>query len=310
MAPLKQHRGYSLLELIMVMGLGATLTAAAVPQYLAGLDEARARGAAHHVSGQLQRARMEAVKRSAMVGVQFTQSVDGGYSYAVYLDGNRNGVLTRDIQRGIDPIIAVTERLSDQFPGVEFGAVPVRRRSIPAGRRLERSHPIGIGQYRQLLRRGHRDIRNDLHPRPARRAVRGLHLRRNRQDAHVETRFTNAAMETVMRDSSPDRRGARRLDAFEEHRIVSACVRPGHRARLIDVSSRGALIETNHRLLPARTSNSTSRTEPIARAFEDVSSGAPWSGCVRRGSAIAAPLRSIAICRGSLTNAGKLLPRR
>jgi hypothetical protein len=42
----------------------------------------------------------------------------------------------------------------------------------------------------------------------------------------------------------------RRLEAVEEHRIVSACVRPGHRARLIDVSAGGALIETNHRLLP------------------------------------------------------------
>ena len=48
----------------------------------------------------------------------------------------------------------------------------------------------------------------------------------------------------------PDRRGARRLDAFEEHRIVSACVRPGHRARVIDVSAGGALIETSLRLLP------------------------------------------------------------
>ena len=48
----------------------------------------------------------------------------------------------------------------------------------------------------------------------------------------------------------PDRRGMRRLEAFEEHRIVSACVRPGHRARLIDVSAGGALIETSHRLLP------------------------------------------------------------
>ena len=124
MAPLEGHRGYSLLELIMVMGLGATLTAAAVPQYLAGLDEARARGAAHHVSAQLQRARMEAVKRSAMVGVQFTSSADGGYGYAMYLDGNTNGVLTRDIQKGIDPVITVLERLSDQFPGVEFGAAP------------------------------------------------------------------------------------------------------------------------------------------------------------------------------------------
>jgi PilZ domain len=53
-----------------------------------------------------------------------------------------------------------------------------------------------------------------------------------------------------MKHSSPDRRGARRLDAFDQHRIVSACVRPGHRVRLIDVSSGGALIETNHRLLP------------------------------------------------------------
>jgi prepilin-type N-terminal cleavage/methylation domain-containing protein len=61
MALIKEHRGYSLLELIMVMGLGATLTAAACHS-TAGLDEARAKGAAHHVSGQLQRARMEAVR--------------------------------------------------------------------------------------------------------------------------------------------------------------------------------------------------------------------------------------------------------
>ena len=57
-------------------------------------------------------------------------------------------------------------------------------------------------------------------------------------------------METVLRSDSADRRGPRRLEAFEEHRIVSACVRPGHRARVIDVSARGALIETSHRLLP------------------------------------------------------------
>ena len=53
-----------------------------------------------------------------------------------------------------------------------------------------------------------------------------------------------------MKETSPDRRSVRRMDAFEEHRIGSACVRPGHRARLIDVSACGALIETNHRLLP------------------------------------------------------------
>jgi len=53
-----------------------------------------------------------------------------------------------------------------------------------------------------------------------------------------------------MKDRSRERRGARRLEAFEDHHIGSACVRPGHRVRLIDVSSSGALVETSHRLLP------------------------------------------------------------
>jgi hypothetical protein len=66
---------------------------------------------------------MEAVTRSAMVGMKFTQSA-ASYSYAVYLDGNRNGVLSRDIQIGIDRLIMSAERLPDQFPGIEFGAIP------------------------------------------------------------------------------------------------------------------------------------------------------------------------------------------
>src|SRR4051812_24424342 len=100
MTPLTRFAGYSLIELMMAMGVGVTLTAAAVPQYLSGMDDVRASGAAHHMSGRLQRARTEAVMRSAMVGVQFTETAAGRYSYAAYVDGNRDGVLTRDIQAG------------------------------------------------------------------------------------------------------------------------------------------------------------------------------------------------------------------
>ena len=53
-----------------------------------------------------------------------------------------------------------------------------------------------------------------------------------------------------MSHRSPDRRHSRRQDAFEGHRIHSAHVCPGHRVRLIDVSAGGALVETNHRLMP------------------------------------------------------------
>src|ERR1051325_11105718 len=96
--------GYSLLELMMVVTLGVTVGGAAVPEFLIALDDMRASGAMYHVSGRLQRARMEAITRSAMVGMKFTQTATG-YSYAVYRDGNRNGVLSRDIQSGIDPLI-------------------------------------------------------------------------------------------------------------------------------------------------------------------------------------------------------------
>ena len=123
MTRLIQARGYSLLELMLVLGLGATLSAAAVPEYLTALDDVRASGAARHMAGRLQRARMEALMRSARVGIKFTQN-GSNYSYAVYVDGNRNGVLTADIQRGVDRLVVAAERLPDQFPGVEFGAVP------------------------------------------------------------------------------------------------------------------------------------------------------------------------------------------
>ena len=123
MTRLTNRQGYSLLELMMGLALSVTLSAAAVPEYLATVDDARARGAAHHIAAQLQRARMAAVLRSAMVGVRFTQS-SNGYSYAVYVDGNGNGILTRDIQRGVDRPIVAAERLPDQFAGVEFGAIP------------------------------------------------------------------------------------------------------------------------------------------------------------------------------------------
>lgn len=115
-------RGYTVVELLFVLGTMATLGSVAIPQVLAGLDDFRTAGAARHIAARLQRARMDAVLRSADVGLQVTQAA-GGYSYAVYVDGNRNGVRTADIQQGIDKRLVAPERLFDQFAGVDFGAI-------------------------------------------------------------------------------------------------------------------------------------------------------------------------------------------
>jgi hypothetical protein len=51
-------------------------------------------------------------------------------------------------------------------------------------------------------------------------------------------------------DDRPDRRRARRHRTIHDHGIVSARVRPGREASLLDVSAGGALVETTYRLLP------------------------------------------------------------
>ena len=53
-----------------------------------------------------------------------------------------------------------------------------------------------------------------------------------------------------MSNAGPERRRAPRHHDVKAHGIVSARVRPGHQAELIDVSAGGVLLETSHRLLP------------------------------------------------------------
>jgi hypothetical protein len=53
-----------------------------------------------------------------------------------------------------------------------------------------------------------------------------------------------------MNEFADERRRDRRHRSVEEHGIVSARIRPGDTATLVDVSAGGALIETNRRLLP------------------------------------------------------------
>jgi type II secretory pathway pseudopilin PulG len=117
------ERGYTFLELLFVLSAFATLSGIAVPQLLSGLDAYRTSGAARYLAARIQRARIEAIARSTNVAMQFVQS-GSGYSFAVYVDGNGDGVRTADVREGIDPCLVGTERLTDHFPGVEFGLLP------------------------------------------------------------------------------------------------------------------------------------------------------------------------------------------
>jgi prepilin-type N-terminal cleavage/methylation domain-containing protein len=142
-APIGAARGYSLIELMFVAGLVAVLAAAAIPAFSHGLDTYRARGAARHLSGRLQRARAEAVSRGAHVALRFSQT-GAPVDFTAFVDGNRNGLSTADIAAGIDRPIGPAADLSD-FPGVQFGIVPGT--ASPEGLPLT-SDPIRFGVSR------------------------------------------------------------------------------------------------------------------------------------------------------------------
>jgi hypothetical protein len=131
------------LDLMFGVALTVTLGAAAAPPLLAAVDDVRAAAAVRYVATQFQRTRMEAVARAADVGWQF-RATPNGYSYAPYVDGNGNGLRTRDIDRGIDPAIGAVEHLADYFPGVEFGLLP-NLPAIDAGGTPPGSDPIRLG---------------------------------------------------------------------------------------------------------------------------------------------------------------------
>ena len=135
--------GYSMVELAVVVGLMVTATATALPRMATGLDETRVAGAARYLSARFYDARGEAVTRSAEVALRFT-ATNAGYIYAVYADGNGNGVLTRDIQHNVDHQLHAPEQLSSQFSGVDFGTL-AGLPAIDAGSPPPGDDPIRFG---------------------------------------------------------------------------------------------------------------------------------------------------------------------
>ena len=103
----------------------------AVPQSLATLDRARATAAARYLASRMAMARSHAVMRSAHVALRFDEG-RSGITFAMFVDGNRNGVRTIDIASRVDQPLDAPARLSDLFPGVaiavsgEAGSDPIR----------------------------------------------------------------------------------------------------------------------------------------------------------------------------------------
>ena len=119
MLTLTDSRGATYVEIVFALALAATVTATAIAWVGGALDDLRTGMAARYVAAKIGATRLDAVRRSSAVGLRF-EPTGGDYRFALYADGNANGVRSTDIRDGVDPVLGPFERLQDRFSGVRF----------------------------------------------------------------------------------------------------------------------------------------------------------------------------------------------
>jgi hypothetical protein len=112
--PSANQRGAALIDVVFTAALVAVLSGIAIPMWHATRQQGEARAGARYVAARLQQIRIEALKRNVAVAVRIDPTdLD---RIGVYADGDGDGVLESDIDRGIDRLIEPESRLSDHTP--------------------------------------------------------------------------------------------------------------------------------------------------------------------------------------------------
>jgi type II secretory pathway pseudopilin PulG len=114
--------GWSLVELVMVIGVSLVVGALATAAFAPLGATARGLGAARGFAALVQRERIEAVRTGRVCGLRFDD--DGStIGFVRVADGNGNGLRSAEIADGTDVIRGPRRRIGDDFGGVRFGIV-------------------------------------------------------------------------------------------------------------------------------------------------------------------------------------------
>jgi hypothetical protein len=135
--PLPQSAGYSAAELVAVLAITAAVTTLVAPGVFQLSATQAVRSGAGEVRAMLFQARALALSRGRYVGVKFRKN-GNRYEWALYGDGNGNGIRTAEIPKGVDrPLrIAIPWSRNDVLPGILKGS-PVPDPGSP-GKKLDR----------------------------------------------------------------------------------------------------------------------------------------------------------------------------
>jgi prepilin-type N-terminal cleavage/methylation domain-containing protein len=125
---MSSQRGYTLIEMIVTVAIIGLFTTISLSSLCNILWRATLRGAVVRIVGIMAMTREDAVAMKRSRAVKFLRHADGGWSYAIYEDGDNDGVLNEDISKGIDrlqqgPDLLVAPRAMATI-GIPTGGLP------------------------------------------------------------------------------------------------------------------------------------------------------------------------------------------
>jgi prepilin-type N-terminal cleavage/methylation domain-containing protein len=140
--------GFTILEMITVLAVIALVASLGVPPVLDFGGDVRLHLAAQEVAGTLRLARSEAIRRGVNVAVKFQPAADGRTTYRLYRDGDGDGVMNRDIDRGVDRPVTLPRPFEVLGGRMHFGFPPGRKVRDPGAPRawLPIDDPIRFNQ--------------------------------------------------------------------------------------------------------------------------------------------------------------------
>ena len=112
-------RGVALIDVVCAIAILLVMGAMAVPVIGGTLEREHLVVGAQFLSAQVQRARLEALKRQTSVALRI-ELVGERTRVQMFADGNGNGVLQRDIDRGTDVALTGADMLDDHARDVSL----------------------------------------------------------------------------------------------------------------------------------------------------------------------------------------------
>jgi len=120
----KTRNGFQLTELTIVLALFALMTLLTAPPLLRISGDLRLRLAAQELVSAMRLARSWAIRHDANAALKFRTARDGTVTFTLYRDGDGDGVLTKDINSGVDLQVEPPRRLTALGRDVHFGFPP------------------------------------------------------------------------------------------------------------------------------------------------------------------------------------------